>query len=115
MGKINIVVRIAVKPGRLDDAKANLAESLARMKVEEPGTLGFEFYLDEASGNLTLLETYKNSEALLAHLGNLAKGKPTDAIALTSVEVFGDPSPQAKGALGMFAPKFYPLVMGLGR
>jgi len=52
---------------------------------------------------------------LLAHLGNLAKGKPTDAIALTSVEVFGDLSPQAKGALGMFAPKFYPLVMGLGR
>lgn len=45
-----------------------MAEEMAAASREEPGTLIYDWYLDEATGQGVLYEAYPSFEALMAHV-----------------------------------------------
>ena len=85
------------------------------VKAKDPGTLRYECFVSEDGKELTFLETYADSEAVLAHGANVADavGELTGVAEITSLELFGDPSPQVRSALAPMGAKLYPFVNGL--
>ena len=115
MTKLHGVARIKIHPGKLEAFQQAVAECVALTREKNPGTLRYEWYLNDEQTVCTLLETYESSEAVLIHLGNLG-----DAIyrllacGELSGEIFGNPSSELRQAVAEMPIKFYPLWQGLG-
>ena len=117
MKRLEIVGRATVKPGRLAECKAQTAQSVARVMADEPGTLRIEAFLSKDETEFVYLDTYADSEALLAHMANVAAAlsNPDAPSELTSIELFGNPSPEVRAALEPMGVKIWSYVDGMCR
>jgi quinol monooxygenase YgiN len=101
--------RIQVNAKFADVSSANLAEfkKVAAHALEtaksEPGVLEYDWFFDDSQTMCVVRETYRDSEALLAHITTL--GEVLNALSELGggceLEIFGDPSP---ALLGVMAP-----------
>jgi quinol monooxygenase YgiN len=88
---IRFVIRFEV----LDASRfREMAEAMVAVCLDEPGTVVYDWYLDESAGQGTLYEAYASSEALEAHgsgavFTELAP-KYLDAVRVISVDAFGE-------------------------
>jgi quinol monooxygenase YgiN len=77
----------------------------------EPGTLVYDWYLDEHNRRGKLYEAYVDYDAVVAHgMGPVfteIAPKYLDALTVTSVEVFGEASALAKGGDVLRAPTLW--------
>jgi quinol monooxygenase YgiN len=114
---IRLIVRQGIMPGKLEEFK-KLAEALTcGVEENEPTTLGYEWFVDEAGSTCYLNEYYGSSEDFLLHFANL--GPKLEAMLAVSplqeMIVLGDPSPQIKEMLGGLGAKFYSPTVGFCR
>ena len=71
------------------------------VRANEPGTLGYELYLNADQSECMVIERFRDSEAAMAHAANIG---PLFAPVLATVsivhgELLGDPSPELRGEL----------------
>ena len=87
-------VRFVIRFEVLDaDRFREMAAAMVAVSRDEPGTVVYDWYLDEAAATGTLYEAYSSKEALEAHgsgavFTDLAP-RYFDAIRVASVDVFG--------------------------
>ena len=87
-------VRFVIRFEVLDtDRFREMAAAMVAVSRDEPGTVVYDWYLDEAAAKGTLYEAYSSAEALEAHgrgavFTDLAP-RYLDAIRVASVDVFG--------------------------
>jgi quinol monooxygenase YgiN len=87
-------VRFVIRFELLDAARfREMAQAMVAVALDEPGTLVYDWYLDEQAKQGTLYEAYASPEALRAH-GNGAvfselAPRYLDALRVLSVDVFG--------------------------
>ena len=87
-------VRFVIRFEVLDaDRFREMAAAMVAVSRDEPGTVVYDWYLDEAAAKGTLYEAYSSAEALEAHgsgavFTDLAP-RDLDAIRVASVDVFG--------------------------
>jgi len=70
-----------------------MAKAMVAVSRDEPGTVVYDWYLDEAAGSGTLYEAYASADALRAHgagavFTELAP-RYADAVRVAKVDVFG--------------------------
>ena len=63
----------------------------------EEGVLFHAWYHDPASGEVTLLDIYRDSATLVAHAAAARATLP--GLLTVAIDVYGDPSPEARAAL----------------
>ncbi len=88
---IRFVIRFEV----LDAARfREMADAMVTVSRDEPGTVVYDWYLDEAAGTGTLYEAYASREALEAHASGAVftelAPQYLDALRVASVDVFGE-------------------------
>ena len=116
--KLQISANMKIRPGMIDGFKNQAAECISKVKQKDPGTLQYDWFLNDDNTECEIRETYENSDALLAHVENLREPLrilferfATDH----SVVIYGDPSAQllenAKSRGVSF--KIYSLLQGL--
>jgi quinol monooxygenase YgiN len=74
---IRTVAQFRIQPARLSEFKTGMAAGLAVVAEKDPGTTAYEWFLDEARCQCTVVEMYKNVDALFAHsknVGHLVRG-----------------------------------------
>jgi hypothetical protein len=87
-------VRFVIRFEVLDLARfREMAGAMVVVSLDEPGTVVYDWYLDEAAGEGTLYEAYASPEALEAHgrgavFTDLAP-RYADSVRVISVQVFG--------------------------
>lgn len=87
---IRFVIRFEV----LDTGRfREMAEAMVAVSRDEPGTVVYDWYLDEAAATGTLYEAYASAEALKVHgsgtvFSELAP-RYADAVRVAGVDVFG--------------------------
>lgn len=87
-------VRFVIRFEVLDaDRFREMAAAMVAVSLDEPGTVVYDWYLDEATGTGTLYEAYASNEALNAHgsgavFTELAP-QYLDALRVISVDVYG--------------------------
>ena len=72
MEQIKATALFKIKEGKLEEFKQLIPVFISTVKEKDPGTLTYHWYLNEDSMECVVLETYTDSQAVLAHAGMLA-------------------------------------------
>jgi len=113
MNTIRIVARTCIHPGKLEEFTKIAAACLASTR-RDPGTQSYEWYFNADRSKCVVIEVYDNSNAVLAHVGNLGEllGQLM-AVADMTLDVFGDPSPELRQVGESVGAKVYSYYQGL--
>ena len=65
---IRLVMEYLVADGKLNAAKALVRRAIEAAKTKDLGFLSYEFFLNDGESTIYMVEWYKDSEAVLAHL-----------------------------------------------
>jgi len=110
MNQIYFVARFKIHPDREDEFKSAAAACLATTRAGEPGTLAYEWFINEEQTDVIVLEAYENCEAVLAHIKNSGPRVPKLLqCADQAVEGLGTPSAELRDRLPgriSFVPRF---------
>lgn len=87
-------VRFVIRFEVLDAARfREMADAMVAVSRDEPGTVVYDWYIDEPAGTGTLYEAYSSREALNAHTTGTVftelAPQYLDALRVVSVDVFG--------------------------
>ena len=95
-----------------------------KLKETEPEVLAWKFFKSD-SNKITLIERYKNEEAILNHIKNISTGglmekdfgKFIDHFTIDSIEYYGNLSPEFKKTLSAFGlnVNYNPNIAGFSR
>jgi quinol monooxygenase YgiN len=118
MGAMQGFARMVIQPGKLEEFKRLAAKCVEIVRTKDTGTLQYELYLSEDQSECLVFERYRDSEAGLEHLENIAEMMNAFAgVATISGEVCGNPSPELKAMLEkhgvpIYAPLQSPTAKG---
>jgi quinol monooxygenase YgiN len=108
MNTIELTARAVIHQGKLEEFKRLAAECLKMVRENESGTLQYAWFFNEAETECVVLESYKDSQAVLEHIANLgATLGALLAVGDWTFEVFGSPSPELVAATTAIGPKVY--------
>ncbi len=111
MKKITATALFKIKDGKLDEFKKLIPEFISVTKEKEPGNLTYDWYLNEVKMECAVVEVYADSQALLAHAGNVGGLlEKAGALADLSLEVYGNPDEKLQEVLndmGVVSYGFY--------
>ena len=114
MKKIHIIARFKINGDKLNDFKAGSEKCVSLVKKNEHGALLYDWFIDEANLDCTVIETYQDSVAVLAHVGNVNEElSKLMEISTFSGEVFGNASPELTSALKDMGIVPVPYVNGI--
>ena len=114
MRPLKVTAKFKIKPGNLAAFKAVIPKIIAEVMENDPGTLVYEWYLNEELMECVAWEVYKDSESVLAHTGNV--GPFLDRLLDLSdatIEIYGDPSQELQDVADGLGIKIFPFVDGL--
>jgi quinol monooxygenase YgiN len=110
-------LQLSVRPDRLDDARALIAEMVEATR-EEAGTLSYEWFLSGDGSVCHINERYADSEAALAHLANFGASfvdRFMGCFEPISLSIYGAPSDEARAVLDGFGASYLGSVGGFRR
>ncbi len=114
MRPLKLTAKFKIKPGNLEAFKAVIPEIIAEVMESDPGTLVYEWFLNETLMECVVWEVFEDSDAIIAHSGNV--GPYLDqliGLAKASIEIYGDPSQELLQAIEGLDIKVYPFVDGI--
>ena len=114
---IRFVFELTIDEKQLDSAKGLLSAAIEDVQAKDSGVMDYEFYLNDDATKLYAVERYKNSDAVMAHLGIVGEtlAKLLELAPMTRAEAFGNPSDEVLKALEPFNLSVYPRWGGFTR
>ena len=108
MPNLQITARHRVHHGKLDEFKKATEQCLSLVKEKDKDTLQFDCYFSEDQSECVFRETYPDSNALIAHIGNIGEafGKQLQ-LADFEAEIYGSPSQELLNAIAGLKVKIY--------
>lgn len=98
MAEVESIVRAKIRPGQLDGFKAVAAE-IIRLASEEPKTVRYDWFINEAALETEIHERYVDEQGLTEHGMHIrdARERMFKEFAYDhQLSIFGDVSPQLK-------------------
>ncbi len=99
----SLILDTTVKAGQLPALRPTISTLVNDVQNNEPGTLDYRSFVDEASNRLCFFDTYASSEAFLAHLTRPPVKAALDQIManvdINAFTVMGNVTPQVREAL----------------
>jgi len=114
---IRAIAKVSIIEGKINEFRKLAAEIIDKVEANEPDTLSYEYFLSSDESQCYVFQTYKDSEAVLAHLRNIADlAGPFHKVApLTQLIIFGSPSDELSQALESVRPKVFEYWNGVTR
>jgi quinol monooxygenase YgiN len=99
MSELQVTARLRVHDGKLAEFKAAAEQCAASVREKDSGTLQYDWFFNEDETECVVRERYRDSDAILEHIGNLGDtlGALLGACDM-SLELYGDPSPDLMAA-----------------
>ena len=114
---IRLIVRMQVKPGKVEDFKKYVEGYALKVKESEPATLAYECFVHEGGAEVYQNEVYADSPSFLTHLATF-QAQLDSALEVCSIEdirVLGDPDELATEKLSALGAVIYPRHTGFAR
>jgi quinol monooxygenase YgiN len=111
MSELKATAKFKIKPGQLEVFKSIVPNIVAAVREKDPATKAYSWYLNEDLMECVVWEVYANSEAVLAHAGNVGEylGQLAEVADLT-IEIYGSPSQELINAISGMDVQTYSLV-----
>ena len=114
MEQITATALFNIKEGKLKEFKQFIPILISAVKEKDPGTLTYDWYLNEDNMECVVMEIYTDSQAVMAHSGNVGELlQKILEVADLSLQLYGNPSEELKNALEGLDVKVYPFYSGL--
>ena len=98
MSAVRIIAWLKVKPGKLDAFQETVTRLVSMARANDPGTLVYDWFIDEKSNRSLVIEEYRSGDCLIAHIKNVGdSGLAANfaaAAELERIEVCGDITPE---------------------
>ena len=109
--------QLSIKEGKLDDFKAIVSTMVEITNLNEPNTLVYEYHINEDGTVCHLLETFKDSDAFMVHLGNVGHLFDTlfESATMTRAKIYGNPSAELQQALDPLGVEYFAYLNGIER
>ena len=106
---IRLVIQVSIPTGRAAELKSIQLKAIDLCREKDSGLLSYEFFFNDVESEMYAVEWYKDSAAVLAHLGMVGEilNKLMDIGTITRAEVFGDASAQLIEAFEPFKASFF--------
>ena len=108
MNELQITARLRIHDGMLDEFKDVAGRCMRSVREQDTGTSQYDWFLSPDESECIVRETYRDSAALLEHIGNL--GETMGAllgVCDMELEVCGSPSPELAEAAAALSPRVY--------
>lgn len=114
MKKVHLSAQFKIHSGKSQEFKDLIPQCISRVKDNEPGAERYEWYFNSEGTVCQVLETYSDSKAVLAHMGNLEDllGKAI-SISDFSCDIYGNLSEELKSAISNFPFTTFTLYQSL--
>jgi quinol monooxygenase YgiN len=99
------VLELAVQPARLHDFSSLMQDMVAAARTNEPGTLNYEWNINDDGAVCHIYVRYENSAAVMLHMaafGTKFTGRFMALVQTTRFVVYGAPSAEVKTALAPY-------------
>ncbi len=108
MTEIHVNASAAIHKGKLEEFKALAAQCMQLVRANEPGALEYSWFLNQDQTQCVVRETYKDSDAVLAHIGNVGQTLAAlGEVADWTFEIYGTPSTELVQATAAMPLKIY--------
>jgi quinol monooxygenase YgiN len=115
---VHFLVELTIHEGNFDSLEGIVKEMIAHSR-QEPGALRYEWCLSADRKRCRIIETYADSDAVLAHVTGPAvqQGVPKllEASSLDRFEVYGDPGAKAAAMLAGYGAEIFAPWCGFSR
>ncbi len=108
MSALQVTARLRIHQGKLDEFEEVAAQCMRSVRERDSGTLQYDWFFNADKTQCVVRETYRDSEAVLEHVGNL--GETLGALISVcdmELEVYGSPSTELVAATADLAPEVY--------
>ena len=109
--------QLSISDGKLEDFKSIVNTMVEITELNEPSTLVYEYHINEDGTECHLLETFKDSDAFMIHLGNV--GHLFDALfesaTMIGAKIYGSPSAELQQALDPLGVEYFAQLNGIKR
>lgn len=112
------VLQLSIKEGQYDNLVALMEEMVAATRTEEPGTLSYEWSVNEDKTICHLYERYSDSAAAMVHMGSFGRNfmkRFFSVMAATGIFVYGNVSDELQEALAGLRPLYMGSIGGFTR
>lgn len=111
---IEIYTKFTIEPGKAQTFKSLAAELLDVVKTKDRGTIRYDWFYDADGRQCLALDTYRDVEAMFAHMknANVAHGKLLE-IATVVTEFVGELPAEAQAAVKKYEPEIWTFHRGL--
>jgi quinol monooxygenase YgiN len=112
-----LIVRFQIKPGKIEDFKRWSEAYVLKVEDTEPGTLAYEWFVDEAGTDAYQNEVYADSQSFLLHLANwdAQLDSALEVVSVEDIRVLGDPDKQVADMLSALGARVYSRHTGFAR
>lgn len=115
----SLILDVQAHDGALEAIQSTVSDLVQDVHDNEPGTVSYNCYVDDASGRVCFLDTYASSEALVEHLGREPVGQALATIMENSttnqLTLFGDVTPECAEAVAPLGARIMPHHAGFER
>ena len=107
--------QLSIKEGKLEDFKSIVSTMVETTNLNEPNTLVYEYHINEDGTECHLLETFKDSDAFMVHLGNVGHmfDMLFESATMTRAKIFGSPSAELQQALDPLGVEYFAYFNGV--
>jgi len=108
MSQLQVTARLTIHAGKLAEFKEVAAKCMESVRTKDSGTLQYDWFFSADETECVVHETYRDSEAVLEHIGNL--GETMGALLSVSdmdLEVYGSPSKELAEAAAQLEPSVF--------
>lgn len=112
-----LIVRQTITPGGREEFTRCARLGAGNAEANEPGTLGYQFFVNDEGTESYLVERYADSQSFLTHFANVQPvlEAAMKVSALSEAVVLGDPDPEARDMLANLGVTYYPECIGFCR
>lgn len=115
MSDIRVIARLKIHEGKREEFESITQQCIDSVREKDTGTLLYNWYYNADKSECVVHEHYKDSNAVLEHMGNL--GGLLDALFsasdLGAIEVYGTPSEELAAAVAALQPAMHTLLNGM--
>lgn len=114
---IRFDAEFSIQDGKLDEFKKRVNDIIEKVKANEPNMLNYDWYLSGDGSKCYVVDTYRDSDAILVHLANVGTmlGALAQIAPITSFRVYGNPSDEVRQASGALSPQYFEHFHGFTR
>jgi quinol monooxygenase YgiN len=115
MNHIETYAKFTIHEGKLEEFKTRVKNIINVVREKDPGTLRYDWFINEEKMECVAMDAYINENAMYAHQQN-AKDYHRAVLGCSdmAVEFLGLPSAEAREAITKFGPRIFEFHSGLG-